>query len=204
MKVGVVSDVHNNAVALRYALDRLRGCELVISLGDLVSQYRATPEIMDLARDAGLLGIAGNHEKAILAPCGFPLRSKLTPDDLAYLEGLPTQLELELDGRALLAVHGSPWDDPNSMSCVYVHEADREALSRLQAVPADIVLLGHTHVAMAVRLGNKLVLNPGSCGEPRDRLGRLSFGELDFDAGVATVYEIRNGSPPAVMLQAAC
>ena len=204
MKVGLVSDVHNNVEMLRYALDQLRGADLIISLGDLVSQYRVSPEVISLARAAGLQGIAGNHEKAILAPCGFPVRGKLAPEDLAYLESLPAQLRLELDGRSVLAAHGSPWDDPTSMSCVYVYESDLEALARLRAEPADVVLLGHTHLAMAVRLADKLAFNPGSCGEPRDRLGRLSFGELDFDAGLATVFEIRKGSPPAVMLQAEC
>jgi putative phosphoesterase len=204
MKVGLVSDVHNNVETLRYALDQLRGADLIISLGDLVSQYRVSPEIISLARAAGLQGIAGNHEKAILAPCGYPVRGTLAPDDLAYLESLPTQLRLELDGRAVLAAHGSPWDDPTSMSCVYIYESDREALARLRTEPADVVLLGHTHLAMAVRLAAKLAFNPGSCGEPRDRLGRLSYGVLDFEVGVATVYEIRKGSPPAVMLQAEC
>src|SRR5436305_14433643 len=66
MKVGVVSDVHNNIEALAYALAHLRDCDVVLSLGDLVSDYRLDPRVVGMARDAHLLGIAGNHEERIL------------------------------------------------------------------------------------------------------------------------------------------
>ncbi|HLY64812.1 MAG TPA: metallophosphoesterase family protein [Chloroflexota bacterium] len=200
MRVGVVSDVHNNAEALSYALDSLRGCELILSLGDLVSQYRATPEILSLARDAQLTGIVGNHEKTILAPCGTPVRSRLAADDLNYLVALPHGREMEIDGRKLSISHGAPWDDPDDMGCEYVFESDTAKMKRLAATPADIVLIGHTHFGMLLRAGGKLLLNPGSCGEARDAARRLSFAELDFAAGKATVYEIRHGSPPEPML----
>ena len=201
-KLGVVSDVHNNADALRYALDALRGCDAVLSLGDLVSQHRATPEIVGLAREAGLLGLAGNHEKAVLAPCGFPLRQRMAPEDLAYLAGLPPRLELEVDGRRVLAVHGSPWDDPTALSCAYVYESDHRAMERLRSTEAAVLLLGHTHVASALRLGALLAFNPGSVGEARDRHHRLSFGILDFGAGRAAAYAITPGEPPRAFLEA--
>jgi putative phosphoesterase len=204
MKAGIVSDVHNNVEALSYALEALRGCELLLNLGDLVSQYRVTPEILRLSREAGMLGILGNHEKAILAPCGFPMRNQLSPDALAFLQELPDQRELSLDGRRVRVVHGAPWDDSTDMGCTYVFEHDSRSMARLAETPADVLLLGHTHIAMARRLEGLLALNPGSCGEARDRARRLSFGELDFGAGVATVYEVRQGSAPEVMLEADC
>ena len=196
MKVGVVSDVHNNVEALTYALAALRECELVLNLGDLVSQYRVTPDILRLSRDAGLVGILGNHEKCILSASGAAMRSRLAADDLAFLESLPDQRWLEIDGRRVKAVHGAPWDDAADIGCQYVFERDHAAMSRLARTEADVLLLGHTHVAMGERLGGMLVLNPGSCGEARDQARRLSFAELDFDAGSATVYEVRPGAQP--------
>jgi putative phosphoesterase len=204
MKVGIVSDVHNNAEALRYALEQLRGCELVLSLGDLVSQYRATPEIIALAREAELLTIVGNHEKTILAPCGQPIRSKMAPDDLAFFQEQPTQRRLEVDGRRVLVTHGSPWDDPESIGCIYIYEQDRESLKRMQALDADVILMGHTHVAMGLRQADTTILNPGSTGEARDRQRRLSYGLLDFDAGQAAVYQIQQGLDPELIVQVDC
>lgn len=196
MKLGVVSDVHNNVDALTYALEALRTCDVIINLGDLVSQYRVTPDILRLSRDAGLLGILGNHEKSILSPASAEMRSRLAGDDLAFLESLPDQLSLDLDGRRVRIVHGAPWDDPGDIACCYVFEGDTPLMGRLAATDADVLLMGHTHIAMATRLGDLLVLNPGSCGEARDRARRLSFAELDFGAGAAVVYEIRPGALP--------
>lgn len=200
MRLGVVSDVHNNVEALTYALAALRGCELILNLGDLVSQYRVTPETLRLSREAGLVGILGNHEKAILSPASAGMRSRLAAEDLAFLEALPDQRELELDGRRVKVVHGAPWDDPDDIACCYVFERDTVLMGQLAAVDADVLLLGHTHVAMGARLGDLLVLNPGSCGEARDRERRLSFAELDFGAGAATVYEVRPGEAPRAFI----
>ena len=161
-----------------------------------MSQYRVTPDILGLSREAGLLGILGNHEKAILSPASSGMRSRLAAEDLAFLKALPDQRELELDGRRVKVVHGAPWDDAHDIGCCYVFERDTALMGQLSSVEADVLLLGHTHVAMGARLGDLLVLNPGSCGEARDRERRLSFAELDFGAGAATVYAIRPGCPP--------
>ena len=192
MKVGVVSDVHNNVEALTYALDQLRDCDLVLGLGDLVSDYAVDPRIVELSRSAGLLNILGNHEKSILLHPGSQIRGRLSPDLLAFLGDLAPSREFEVDGRRVHVAHGSPWDDPRDHRCVYVREHDNHALDRVAtSTPADIVLLGHTHHAMAVRKEETLVLNPGSCGEGRDSGARLTFARLDGAAGVATIFLIR-------------
>ncbi|MDP6206425.1 MAG: metallophosphoesterase family protein, partial [SAR324 cluster bacterium] len=44
----------------------------------------------------------------------------------------------------------------------------------------DICFLGHTHRRMKYRLQNKLIVNPGSIGQPRDKLkGKASWVEFD-------------------------
>jgi putative phosphoesterase len=202
MRIGIVSDVHNNVEALTYALEALAGCELILSLGDLVSQYRAAPEIMRLARHARLEGILGNHEKTILSPVGAPVRNKLSPAELAFLGGLPHARELNLEGRTVAVWHGAPWDEAGDIHCEYIFESDAANMKRLAQTPADVVLIGHTHVAMLARDQDTLMLNPGSCGEGRDSARRLTFAELDFTAGLASIYEIRKGSNPEVLLTA--
>ena len=39
------------------------------------------------------------------------------------------------------------------------------AFYELPETPADVLLMGHTHIAMTARLDGLLALNPGSCGE---------------------------------------
>jgi putative phosphoesterase len=202
MKVGVVSDLHNNVAALEYALEYLSQCGVILNLGDLVSDYSVNPEIIRRARNAGLWSIAGNHEKAILLHPGSTLRDRLAHEDLAYLRSLPPRRDVIFDGRSLVVAHGAPWDDPNQYRCEYVFANDTAALSRLSTIDADVVLLGHTHYSMSLRLGSLLVLNPGSCGEVRDQAIGLSFAVLDFSAGVATTYQLRLGTTPEPVIVA--
>jgi putative phosphoesterase len=200
MRLGIVSDVHNNVEALTYALECLAGCDLVVSLGDLVSDYRVLPRIIRVAQGTGVVGIRGNHEKSILMHPGSQLRERIAPDDLAYLEALPAQRQLTLDGRRVLVAHGAPWDDPADYRCHYLLARDPAAVAKLSATDADLVLVGHTHLAMSLRAGSVLALNPGSCGEARDAQGRLSYAEVDFARGLATAYQIRHGLGPEAML----
>jgi putative phosphoesterase len=202
MKVGVVSDVHNNVAALQYALERLDACELKLSLGDLVFEYKVDPEIISLAQRAGLLGIVGNHEKTILKHPASSLRQRLAPDAIEFLEQLPPSRAIDVAGRTLHLAHGAPWDDPDDPRCAYVYERNRAAIERVAEVEADIILLGHTHVPMLARVGDKLVVNPGSCGDARGAETRLTFAELDFDRGVAAVYGIRYGAAPELVIEA--
>lgn len=200
MRVGIVSDVHNNVEALEYALARMAGCDLLLNLGDLISEYRVDPAIIRVAREAGLLGIRGNHEKTLLFHPGSRLRQQLDPSDLAYLEALPSERLVEVCGQTVHVAHGAPWDDPADYRCTYVMPRDVAREPRLGGTGAAVLLLGHTHVPMIERAGETVVLNPGSCGERRMGNG-LSYGVLDFEAATAAVWEIRLGQTPGVLLE---
>jgi len=203
MKVGVVSDVHNNVAALNYAVEQLAACDVKLNLGDLVFEYKVDPEIIRVAQRAGLIGIVGNHEKTILKHPASSLRAKLEPDAIEFLESLPASRAMEVAGRALHIAHGAPWDDPDDPRCAYVYERNRAAMERVAAVDADIIFLGHTHVPMLAWVGNKLVVNPGSCGDARGANNRLTYAELDFDRGIARVLAIRYGAAPEPLIEVA-
>jgi len=203
MKVGIVSDVHNNVEVLTYALDHLRDCDLLLGLGDLVSDYHIDPRVPRLVSDSGLVSIAGNHEKSILLHPGSQIRSRLSTEILGFLRDLPAAREIAFDGRRVHVAHGAPWDDPTDYRCVHVIERDGVALGRVaDSTRADLVLLGHTHRAMAVRVQNTLVVNPGSCGEPRAASQQLTFARLDGAAGLASVFIVKPGLAPEPLLQA--
>ena len=155
-----------------------------------------------MAEQAGLLGIAGIHEKAILMHSGSSLRNRLAEEDLGYLQALPYSRELTFAGKTVCVVHGAPWDDHGEIRCTYVYEHDSQAIRRLGETAADVVLMGHTHMAMASTQGRVLALNPGSCGEGRDRERRLSYAQLDFSRGIANVFRIHEGDAPELILSA--
>ena len=56
-------------------------------------------------------------------------------------------------------MHGSPWPPYGD----YLYPGS-PVLKRAAELDVDYLLLGHTHVAMAKRIGHTLVINPGSLG----------------------------------------
>jgi putative phosphoesterase len=76
-----------------------------------------------------------------------------------------------------MMIHSTPWEPRGD----YVPPHARE-LNRFAEADADIVLYGHTHLQVARRIGEVLVINPGSAGDARDsRNGRqLSCAVLDL------------------------
>ena len=46
---------------------------------------------------------------------------------------------------------------------------------------ADVICVGHTHHPYVLEVGNQLVVNPGSVGQPRDRDPRASYAVLELE-----------------------
>jgi putative phosphoesterase len=194
VRIGLVSDVHCEAPRLVAALERLADVDLLLCAGDMVLQYRFSDDVVALLREREALAIQGNHEKIVLSPHGAGVRraGQGTPEHWAWLAAQPAQRRLGVDGYRLLLAHGAPWDDPVSLHCEYLYPHDAESLRRLADYDADVVVLGHTHYPMLKRIGGTLVVNPGSCGDARDR-GLLTYGLLDTTAGMATLYRLDAG-----------
>ena len=194
MRIGLVSDIHCDVPGLTAALERLADVDLLLCAGDMVLQYRFSDDVVALLRAREALAIQGNHEKIVLSPHGDGVRraGQGTPAHWAWLAAQPAQRRLAMDGYRLLLAHGAPWDEAASLHCEYLYPHDTVSLRRLAAYDADVIVLGHTHYPMLKRIGGTLVVNPGSCGEARDR-GLLTYGLLDTTAGTATVYRLDAG-----------
>jgi len=142
----------------------------VLCAGDIVYQYRFSNEVLARLRERGARSILGNHDKTVLYSPNHPIRSSPTIDlfYLRYLGELPTNISIDLGAHRLQMFHGSPWDDEAGRITPYLYPQDKRQFDRLSEITADVVVLGHTHVPYAHQLGSTLVVNPGSCSEPRD------------------------------------
>lgn len=60
-----------------------------------------------------------------------------------------------------------------------VLSADGEFMDMLSQVPASILLFGHTHLQWSMRLGKKLLINPGSVGLPLDGMPGAAYAILE-------------------------
>ena len=112
----------------------------------------------------GLLG-AGNHDLKYLARPD----NETSPRARAYLRELPYRLELEVEGRQMLVVHAGPpaQIDGSGIRLLDQQGAVRperraEWTERLTGLDRDVLVVGHTHQVFAERLGDALVVNPGS------------------------------------------
>jgi putative phosphoesterase len=187
VRILLVSDIHANWPALQ-ALDEPH--DVCLCLGDLVDYGLEPAPCLDWARQHVRHAVRGNHDHGVaqnvvitggngfkhLAGVTRPLtRARLKAEDLRFLAGLPVTRMLTLDDQRFLLVHATPRDPLDEWATA---DADFWA-RRLEGVDADVVCVGHTHQAYVLEVGNRLVINPGSIGLPRDGDPRAAYAMLE-------------------------
>jgi len=203
MKLLVVSDIHANWPALRAVRE---DADAVVCLGDIVSYGPFPRECVAWVRDRAVYVVRGNHDTALshdveTGAASFkralalatlkPHRRLLSADEIGWLRDLPTELRFRIDGYRLHLFHATPTD--HLFSYRITPDLDDEELEKEVAeVRADIVLLGHTHLPMSRGAWTKVVVNPGSVGQPLDGESRASYAVIeDGMAGIRRVaYDI--------------
>ncbi|MFC6721580.1 metallophosphoesterase family protein [Halobacteriaceae archaeon SHR40] len=175
-RVGLISDVHGNAVALEAVLDDMGAVDTVVCAGDIVGYGPSPEECLDTVRGRDIPTVEGNHERAVVA--GRPYESgdryawkTLSESDLQWLEARPRE-RLLFDGR-LKVVH----DHPDERNRYTIPEAFDPALLDGE----DVLVLGHTHIQHAEVFDEGIVVNPGSVGQPRDGDPDAAYAIVDLD-----------------------
>ena len=182
MRLGVISDVHGNLVALDAVLDDMPPVDVLVCAGDVVGYGPWPGDCVDAVRSRDVPTVKGNHDRAVASGSAFRFnamaragvdyaREVLGDDDLAWLDGLPTERTVA-DGRVRI-VHGHP-DDPD-------HYTYPDEFSGSMLGDEDALIMGHTHVQAQETFPEGVVLNPGSVGQPRDRDPRAAYAILDLD-----------------------
>lgn len=200
MKVGLISDIHANATNLRraVALLRERGAETVLCAGDLVDGASEGNAAAQFIKAQKIPCVQGN--------CDYALSSErpahktnwhvsgddLTDDTLGFLRDLPLTQRFDLQGKHVLLAHAFPWDQ----STYVFPNGRRDFFQRIAAgVDADIVILGHTHMPMAVEVEGVLVLNPGSVNANRYVPYHSTCALLELPITRYQVLDIKTGNP---------
>jgi putative phosphoesterase len=187
MRILLVADIHANWPALQ-ALDEPH--DICLCLGDLVDYALDPVPCIDWARQHAHYTVRGNHDHAVAQNVvvsgknGFKYltgitrkltRERLGADDLRFLAGLPISQWLTLDETRFLLVHATPRDPLDEYAL-----ADADFWSRrLQNIDADVICVGHTHLPYVLEVGDKLVINPGSLGQPRDGDPRAAYAVIE-------------------------
>ena len=193
MNIGIVSDIHADAAALRRVLDDMPAVDALLCAGDAVSEYQFCPDTVALLASHGALCIQGNHEAvlfggrnpAYLAKCRRTYPAEL----LAFLADAPRSRELDFDGAKVLMTHTGLGEDE------YVYPGSPR-LAAFATLPYDMVCFGHTHVPFVHQAGDVTVVNPGSCSQPRTQERRGTYAVYDTCTGAAAIHSVDIGSPP--------
>lgn len=206
MRTLVVSDIHANLTALEAVLADAAPFDAVWCLGDVVGYGPDPNECVERVRSLpSLLCLIGNHDQAALG--ALPLArftrdaretadwtaQTLHPDNMAYLRALPSKIT---SGPFTLA-HGSPRQP------VWEYVLDPiVALRNFEAFETDYCLVGHSHLPLIFHrtpgdgavapvslrwhepnpIQPRMILNPGSVGQPRDMDPRAAYALLDTEA----------------------
>lgn len=177
MAIAVIADVHGNLPALEAVVQdiRRRGIDAVVNLGDHASGPLWPNETVALLMQQSWVQIAGNCDRQVVhqAPADHGDSDRFAFERLSaapreWLAALPATARV-LD--EILAVHGTPSDDAeyllDAVDGGHVRLARAtEIEQRLAGAPGQVMLCGHSHVPRVVRLGDRLIINPGSVGLP--------------------------------------
>ncbi len=188
MRILLIADVHGNWPALQAAAAEAH--DVCLFLGDLVDYLLEPAPCVAWVRDRARFAVRGNHDHGaaqnvtVSGRTGYkyltgvtrPLtRERLSESELRYLSRLPVTRMTTLENTRFLLVHATPRDPLDEFA-----PADAEFWSRrLADVDADVVCVGHTHQPYVLEVGDKLVINPGSVGLPRDGDPRASYAVIE-------------------------
>jgi putative phosphoesterase len=203
--LGFISDVHGDVHALHDALRLLdaMGVRQILCLGDVVDYGVFPDETLDLLAERAIPTLRGNHDRWCLTSKSMGTNADdLSPAARRFLKTSVPSWSATIEGVRVAAHHARP---ENDMHGVMPDATAAELDEVLRAANAEVLLLGHTHRAMELRLGDRLVLNPGALlRDPSDGWERElptpgTFGVLELPAKVWTVIEARTGRPVEIV-----
>ncbi|MGD8631974.1 MAG: metallophosphoesterase family protein [Anaerolineales bacterium] len=205
MRVLVISDIHANITALDAVLETAPEHDTVWCLGDLVGYGPDPNECVERVSNLDeLVCLIGNHDQAAMGQiprsrfnrdAGSVIewtKAALSDQTRAFLDTLPSKVTID----DFTLAHGSP----NQPVWEYILDpvtADRN----FEEMKTDYALVGHSHLPLifqqpfdtsyatlrpidwdkVMQLTPRMILNPGSVGQPRDGDPRASYAILDTD-----------------------
>lgn len=175
MKIAIISDIHSNIYGLDAVLKDISEVDKILCAGDLTGYYPFVNQIIEKCISCNIISVRGNHDHYVVnggilddnkesIKTSVELTKKLiSKKNLDYIKNLPKKIQANIDGKKILMVHGSPWDVLEGR--IY---PDYEDFDKFLEIHEDVVILGHTHYPFIKKIGNLTIVNPGSCGQPRD------------------------------------
>jgi putative phosphoesterase len=193
MQIGLISDIHGNLPALETVLSDMPPVDEIVCVGDVIGYNPWPAECVERIRDVAALTVQGNHDRTVRSPETYRsnqmayagleyAQEELSEDQLRWLDNLPRKKPIA-DGR-LLIVH----DHPEIQDRYVLPHMFSGLWSYLDGY--DGLALGHTHVQHKEIDGDRLLVNPGSVGQPRDDDPRAAYAVLDTETSSVELHRV--------------
>ena len=187
MKIGIITDVHSNIIALNTVLNEFEKIKVdkIICCGDVIGIGPNPEETIQalIKRKDILLAVRGNHEQYLLK--GLPknvhddgrtmsleeidnhewTHSKLSENSKNFISKFKISNIIEIEGKKIYIVHY-----PSNENGIYKKHIKKPTIKQneemFSEIDADIYIYGHTHTTSINNKNNKWYINSGSLGFP--------------------------------------
>jgi len=220
MRYAILADIHSNLAAFEAVLadaEGRGGFDKIWCLGDVVGYGPDPHECIERLRKFEPVCVAGNHDWAaigkmdtsefnpVAALAAHWTAEQLTDEDRDYLLSLPLTFN---EGDFTLA-HGSPREP--IWEYLLSTEAAQDNFAYFETA---YCLVGHSHVPLVFELADdiavykelkegadlklgkeRMIINPGGVGQPRDGDPRASYAIYDANAQSVCCYRVEYDIP---------
>ena len=194
-RIGLITDIHGNDLALKEALKRLDGkVDEIICLGDLIGIGPNGNEVIEIVKKIKNFScVLGNHDRYLLYGFDNPysctqadhqewIKNHVSKENQEYLKTIPIEIERIYNNKTLLFLHYARRSKDGMRFEFIEHEPSEEKLNKLfKETEADYYFFGHEHFPSIIK-GEKTYIDVGSLGCPypnkdEGRYGILSIGK---------------------------
>ncbi|MDD2251697.1 MAG: metallophosphoesterase family protein [Dehalococcoidales bacterium] len=216
MRIAILADIHANLdafIAVLRDCENRGGVEEYWFLGDVVNYGPDPAKCVEIMRRLKHCAVCGNHD---LAAAGKISTRLFNPDAAAAMEwtikqlnpqdaGFLSALEQTAVRGDFMLLHGSPRDP------VWEYLISKgQAEENFSYFSSKYCFVGHSHEPLIFRLDEnghteyvnfnegigqvigdfRLIINPGSVGQPRDGDPRASYAILDSETSMIKLYRV--------------
>lgn len=189
----------------------------IVCLGDVAWGGPQPSEVIAVLRKLGCPVVMGNTDEVLIGTrvenpkrpdaakmkeIGEWCMSILSSSDRSFIKNFKPTVKVDLRGEQLLCYHGSPRSNIEGILAL----TDDKILGRIVVGhPERFFAGGHTHIQMARRYVDKIIINPGSVGLPFEVAGKkgarnptwAEYAIINYDDGNLNVslkrveYDVR-------------
>jgi predicted phosphodiesterase len=205
-RLGLIGDVHGEHERLAVALEWLSGqrVDALLCTGDIADGRGCIRQSCSLLRQAGVVAVAGNHDRWLLQDRVRHLADAHRADDLdddtrAFLVSLQRTRILTTVAGPLLLCHGVGDNDlgkvwPGTSRSQVERSAELDRI--IHAGAYRFVINGHLHFRVLVDFERLLLINAGTL---KGRHGGVSV--VDLESGSVAAFEVEEGRRPLRVME---